>query len=179
MNTYPSKTGANISKRIALGSTVVAVALALAGCATGTPGAVQTSVPSAGATTSAGSSVTPAAELDVCSLLTADQASSLVGETLSAGVSSTIATGQDQCVYSSSSSVGLTVLVYLPSSAVPWAILLDDSGADKPVSGVGDTAKTDGVVELDVQSGDYLIAIQNTSDAGRIAVAKEIVGALK
>jgi hypothetical protein len=118
-------------------------------------------------------------ELDVCSLLPTDQASSLVGEALSTGVSSTIATGQDQCQYNSDSSVGLTVIVYQPSSGVSWSVLLDGSGADQPVSGVGDKAESDGAVELDVQSGDRLIAVQSSSDAGRIAVAKQLVGALK
>ena len=103
----------------------------------------------------------------------------MVGETLSAGVSSTIADGQDQCKYDSSSSVGLTVIVYQPTSGVSWSVLLDGSSADKPVSGVGDKAETDGVVELDVQAGDRLIAVQNTSDSGRVAVAKELVGVLK
>jgi hypothetical protein len=112
-------------------------------------------------------------------LLSADQASSLTGETLSAGVSSTIAPGQDQCVYHSDSSVGLTVIVYQSSSGVSWSVLLDGSSADQPVSGVGDKAETDGVVELDVQAGDRLIAVQTASDTGRVAVAKQLVGALK
>ncbi len=112
-------------------------------------------------------------------MLPADQASSLVGQTLSVGVSSTIATGQDQCRYGSDSGVGLTVIVYQPSSGVSWSILVDGSSADQPVSGVGDQAETDGVVELDVQAGDRLIAVQSTSDTGRIAVAQQLVGALK
>ena len=103
----------------------------------------------------------------------------MVGETLSTGVSSTIATGQDQCKYDGDSSVGLTIIVYQPSSGVSWSVLLDGSSANQPVSGVGDKAESDGAVELDVQSGDHLIAVQGTSDTGRIAVAKQLVGALK
>lgn len=72
----------------------------------------------------------------------------------------------------------MTVIIYQAGSGVDWTILTGDSGATTSVSGVGDKAATDGAVELDVQAGTRLIAVQSSSDTGRIAVAKAIVAAM-
>jgi hypothetical protein len=76
------------------------------------------------------------------------------------------------------------VIVYQPSSGVSWATMqsvLSGAGPVTDVAGVGDKAIFAGV-ELDVQTGKWLVAIQGADklnqDAGAIAIGKELVGAL-
>jgi len=138
---------------------------------------------------SAAASATPAAaaggEINACSLLTGAQASSLTGRQYGAGTPSTIAKGQDQCTYPySGPSIALTVIVYGPSSGVGWTTMqavLSGEGAITQVPGVGDKAMFSSI-ELDIQTGKWLIAIQGADnlnqDTGAIAIGKELVGAL-
>jgi hypothetical protein len=137
------------------------------------------------ATASTAPPATAGGEINACSLLTGDQASSLTGRKYGAGTSSTIAPGQDQCDYPySGPSIDLTVIVYEPTSGVSWNMMqavLSGVGPVMAVSGVGDKAMFAGI-ELDVQTGKWLVAIQGAdglnSDAGAIAIGKELVGAL-
>ena len=129
-----------------------------------------------------------ASTLDACSLLSAARASSLVGKTYASAVTKTIATGQDQCTYDTTdNSSSLVVVVYQPSSGVSWQMLksvLSDTGAVTPVSGVGDRAMV-GPIELDVQTGEQLVAIQGaggtvTGNYSKVVeVAKSVVAGLK
>jgi hypothetical protein len=141
------------------------------------------------ASPSATASTAPAAaaggELNACSLLTGAEASSLTGRGYGAGTAATIAPGQDQCTYPySGPSIDLVVIVYAPTSGVSWSTMqavLGGAGTITPVSGVGDKAMFSSI-ELDVQTGKWLIAIQGADDlnkdAGAIAIAKQLVGAL-
>jgi hypothetical protein len=143
------------------------------------------------ASPSATASTPPAAaaggEINACSLLTGAQASSLTGRPYGAGTASTIAPGQDQCDYpytGTDFALDLIVIVYQPTSGVSWATMqgvLSGVGPATQVSGVGDKAMFAGV-ELDVQTGKWLVAIQGADklnqDAGAIAVGKVLVGAL-
>jgi hypothetical protein len=97
----------------------------------------------------------------------------------------TIAKGQDQCTYANTGPLpDMVVIIYQPSSDATFATLTQIAGADTPVSGVGDKA-ADGGIELDIQTGDKLIAIQAAggigyggSFDGAIAVGKALVAAL-
>lgn len=143
------------------------------------------------ASPSAAASTAPAAtaggEINACSLLTGAQASSLTGRQYGAGAASTIAAGQDQCDYrylGADFGVDLIVIVYQPTSGVSWSTMqsvLSGVGPVTQVSGVGDKAMFAGI-ELDVQTGKWLVAIQGADklgqDAGAIAIGKELVGAL-
>jgi hypothetical protein len=161
---------------------VVGITLALAGCspaassAAGSP-ATQSSASAA----TSGGSVDTSNEIDACSLLSASDASALVGETLSTGVSSTIAPGQDQCAYASNGAdIGLTVIVYHGDAAPSYALIVSATGATTPVSGVGEKAADNGSIELDVAISDQrVVAVQYEKAAGRLAVAKVVVAALK
>jgi hypothetical protein len=143
--------------------------------------------PSASASASASTAPAAAAggELNACSLLTGAQASSLTGRDYGAGTAATIAPGQDQCTYPySGPSIDLVVIVYAPSSGVGWSTMqavLGGAGTVTQVSGVGDKAMFSSI-ELDVQTGKWLFAIQGADalnkDTGAIAIAKQLVGAL-
>jgi hypothetical protein len=151
------------------------------------PSVSASPAPSASPSTTA--STVPAAAagggLNACSLLTGAQASSLTGRDYGAGTASTIANGQDQCTYPySGPSIDLTVIVYEPTSGVSWSVMqsvLGNAGTVTPVSGVGDKAMFSSI-ELDVQTGKWLFAIQGAddlnNDTGAIAIAKQLVGAL-
>jgi hypothetical protein len=102
-------------------------------------------------------------------------------------VSATIATGQDQCTYhASDDSSDLVVIVYQPNSGVSWPMMqsvLSGVGDVKAVSGVGDKAMI-GQIELDVQAGQRLVAVQGAgglltgSYSGAVSVAKIVVSGL-
>ena len=162
---------------------LVAVAFVLAGCA-GSGAATTNPQPTTGAAGSTAS--TAGAEINACSLLSAAQASSLGGNQYTAATPSTIATGQDQCDYANAGGSDLTVIVYQPSSGVSFAMVnsvQQGAGTVTPVSGVGDQAIA-GAIELDVKTGDRLIAIEGaggtlTGDYSHaVAVAKAIIAAL-
>lgn len=124
------------------------------------------------------------AELNACSLMTTDQLSGITGDAYTSATASTIADGQDQCDYNGSGA-DVTVIIYQDTSGVSFASLIDAGGADTAVSGVGDKAEV-GPIELDVQAGKNLIAIQNAGgtssveggDAHAVAAAKLLVAAL-
>ena len=117
--------------------------------------------------------------------MTGAQASSLTGRQYGAGTASTIAKGQDMCDYPySGPSIALDVIVYGPSSGVGWATanaVLAGVGPVTQVSGVGDKAIFAGI-ELDIQTGKWIIAIQGADklnqDTGAIAIGKVLVAAL-
>jgi co-chaperonin GroES (HSP10) len=102
-------------------------------------------------------------------------------------MSQTIATGQDSCEYMSPGNANLTVIVYQPNSGVTWQtitmVLSSGGGTVKAVSGVGDKAMA-GSIELDIQTGDKIIAIQGAGgtltgdDSKAVAVGKALVAAL-
>jgi hypothetical protein len=164
-------------RRLALLSASLAGVVLLAACSSSsnsTP--ASTPAPSNAGSSAGGGSA--AADVNACALVTPARVSSLVGITLDSATPTTIAAGQDQCAYSSSTGNSLTVIVYQPDSGVSWTVLTGGSGADTSVSGVGDHAATDRAVEIDVQTGNYLVAVQSGSDTGRVAVAKAVVAAL-
>jgi hypothetical protein len=182
MNSYPRRSISIIWARTGLVITGTALAVTLAGCAPAATGSGVSSTPAAGSSASSGGSAdSTSKEIDACSLLSASDASSLVGETLSTGVSSTIATGQDQCKYGSSGAdIGLNVIIYHGDAAPSYALVISATGANHPVSGVGEKADDDGSIELDVElANQNVIAVQYEQAAGRLAVAKALVAALK
>ena len=144
----------------------------------------SSSVGTTSATTSTSAPSSRAVEMNACSLMTTTQLAGIVGGKFTAAKSSTIAQGQDQCEYKGAV-LGVTVIVYQPTSGVGYASLIDISGADKPVAGVGDKAAV-GAIELDVQAGTRLIAIQNAGGTSvveggytkAVKVAKLLVSAL-
>jgi hypothetical protein len=153
----------------------VAVSASAANSASASPSAVASTAPAAAA----------GGELNACSLLTGAQASSLTGRSYGPGTASTIAPGQDQCEYPySGPSVALDVTIYSPTSGVGWKSMqavLAGVGPVTQVSGVGDQAMFAGI-ELDIQTGKWLIAIQGADklnqDTGAIAIGKVLVAAL-
>lgn len=96
-----------------------------------------------------------------------------------------IAPGQDQCTYPySGPSVDLVVIIYQPSSGVSLDMMrsvLSGVGTVADVPGVGDKAIFAGI-ELDVATGNRLIAVQGAGDlgvdTGAIAIAKQLISAL-
>ncbi len=192
---------------------LVALAFAITACSGGSTGATTAPVAAttsavsaapASSTTVAASAPAPAAtgatssgsggaEIDACALLSVAQAASLVGNQYTAATPSTIAPGQDSCRYGSAEGFDLTVIVYQPWSGVTFAIVTSiqsNGGTVTNVSGVGDKAIA-GEIELDVQAGDRIIAVEGaggtltdargtlTSDYSRaVAVAKAIIAAL-
>ena len=175
-------------RRLTLVSVPLSCAVLLTACgssskkATAAATTPSASAPATSGSTGATSKATSggsggSADMNACSLLTPAQVSAAVGFSLTTATPKTIASGQDQCDYSSSSSSGVTVIIYQPGSGVSFNILTDGTSATKSVSGVGDKAATDGTLEIDVQAGNRLIAVQSGSD-NRIAVAKALVAAL-
>jgi hypothetical protein len=175
--------------RLAIAATALTALLVLSGCSTGSPGATTPGGSSGTASTDsapAGSSGGSSKDINTCSLLSVDQATTLVAKyPYSASTPSTIATGQDMCTYTNTGPLpDMIVIVYQPDSGVSFDILTSASGATTSVSGVGDKAAS-GDIELDVQTGSHLIAIQaaggigyDGSFAGAEAVAKAIIAAL-
>jgi hypothetical protein len=182
-----------LTTTVAGGVAALALLTALAGCGAGNPGAPAEGASSPASTastntagTSGGSSGGSSGDIDACSLLSIDQATTLVAKyPYSAATPSTIAPGQDQCTYANTGPLpDMTVIVYQSDSGVSFPVLTDASGATASVSGVGDKAAS-GDIELDVQAGDRLIAIQaaggvgfDGSFTGAIAVAKAVIAAL-
>jgi hypothetical protein len=156
---------------------------ATSAAAAATPASSPSVSPSAAASTAPAAAA--AGEIDACSLMTGAQASSLTGRQYGAGTASTIAKGQDMCDYPySGPSIALDVIVYGPSSGVGWATanaVLSNVGTVTQVSGVGDKAIFAGI-ELDIQTGKWIIAIQGADkinqDTGAIAIGKVLVAAL-
>ena len=159
-----------------------------ASIAASTAASASASTPPSASSSSAATSAPAAAaagEINACSLMTGAQASSLTGRKYGAGTASTIAAGQDQCTYPySGPSVDLVVIIYQPTSGVSWSVMqsvLGGVGTVTQVSGVGDKAMFSSI-ELDIQTGKWLIAIQGADnlnqDTGAIAIGKVLVAAL-
>ena len=149
--------------------------------AAGTPSTaaatVQPSTSAPSDTVSSASGGSSAGEINACSLVPLAQASTLVGSTLDSSAPKTIARGQDQCVYSGGAAT-VTVIVYQPGDGVSFKMLTEASGANTSVSGIGDKAATDGALEVDVQAGKRLVAVQSGSETARLAMVKAVVAAL-
>lgn len=137
-------------------------------------------------TTTAAGGGSAAKDVDACTLLTSAKASTLTGAHFTSTKSSTIAVGQDQCDYQGSPVLGLTVIVYQPTSGVTWTMLdsvLTSVGKTKTVTGVGDRSVV-GSIELDAQAGTHLIAVQGAGGlltgkySGAVAVAKAVIAGL-
>ena len=171
------------------------VAVAASGCSSSSKGSA--SAGGSAAPAAAGSSAPASAaaagggggssDTNACTLLSAAQASSLVGKTYTGAQSQTIAPGQDQCTYpATDDDSSLVVIVYQSNSGVSWdtmTTVLKSVGTTNDVSGVGDKAMI-GAIEIDVQAGSRLVAVQGAggtvsgnSDKA-VAVAKAVVAAL-
>lgn len=159
-----------------------------ASIAASTAASASASTPPSASSSAAATSAPAAAaagEINACSLMTGAQASSLTGRQYGPGTASTIAKGQDMCEYPySGPSIALDVIIYGPSSGVGWATanaVLAGVGPVTQVSGVGDKAIFAGI-ELDIQTGKWIIAIQGADklnqDTGAIAIGKVLVAAL-
>lgn len=171
------------------GVAALTLALGLTGCslgslAGGSAGSTAGTTAGASAATTAGASAAPssaggaAAAFDACTLVSAADAATLTGYPLTGATPSTIADGQDQCVYGDSSGAGVTVIVYQPGSGVTFAMLKDISGGSD-IQGIGDKASVGGI-ELDVQAGTHLIAVQGGLDIATSGppLAKALIAAL-
>ena len=191
----------SISKTAAAVALAALTAMTAAGCsssskspAAGAPasGAAQGAATTASAGTGSGSGSGSSqggssADIDACKLLSAAQASSIGGETYTSAATSTIAPGQDQCAYATSDdSNALTIIVYQPNSGVTFQTMSSVQagvGTVTNVSGVGDKAIA-GAIELDVQAGSHLIAVEGADgmitgdDSKSIALAKAVITAL-
>jgi hypothetical protein len=151
--------------------------------ANGTTGAP---VSSSNSTASSHSSGGSSADINACSLLSAARASKLVGKyPYSGSTPATIAPGQDQCTYANTGPLpDMIVIIYQPNSGVSFSTLTSTADATTSVPGVGDKAMSGGI-ELDVEAGNKIIAIQAAggigyggSFTGAIAVAKALIAAL-
>jgi hypothetical protein len=78
----------------------------------------------------------------------------------------------------------MIVIIYQPNSGVSFSTLTSTADATTSVPGVGDKAMSGGI-ELDVEAGNKIIAIQAAggigyggSFTGAIAVAKALIAAL-
>jgi hypothetical protein len=159
------------------------VAVALAGCSSGSKSSTASSAKSPAAPSAAGAaSTTPAAATggsagtNACSLLSVAKASTLTGHTFTSSAASTIAAGQDACTYLETDGQML-VIVYQPNSGVSLDMLKSTTSGTS-VGGVGDKAVVSDI-ELDVQTGQRLIAVQGAGGTpGAIAVAKALIAAL-
>ena len=189
----------SISKTAAVVALAALTAMTAAGCsssskspAAGAPasGAAQGAATTAAAGSGSGSGSSQggsSADIDACKLLSAAQASSIGGETYTSAATSTIAPGQDQCAYATSDdSNALTIIVYQPNSGVTFQTMSSVQagvGTVTNVSGVGDKAIA-GAIELDVQAGSHLIAVEGADgmitgdDSKSIALAKAVITAL-
>jgi hypothetical protein len=178
-----------------VGTLGAAIALtSISACSNGTKAASaagSASLPASAASTpaTAASPSTSAAAgggSNACSLLSVAQATTLVpGHTFTAAVPTTPSTGIEECAYGTSDDgQAMTVTVYQSGSGVSFAMLKTVNasvGAVTSVPGVGDQAVL-GTIELDVQAGQHLMAIQGgfvtQGSAAPVAVAKAILAAL-
>lgn len=164
---------------------VAVLALGLTGCSTGQLTNAGSGIPGSGAPSApanGGSGGTAPADIDACSLVAASQAATLTGKPFTQAITSKIATGQDQCKYSDATGDSMTVIVYQGTSGVTWNMMKDvlsNSSTPTSVSGLGDAAMV-GAIELDVQAGKHLIAVQGGMDIATSGppLAKAFVAAL-
>jgi hypothetical protein len=125
-----------------------------------------------------------------CALLALARAESLAGKRYTSATAATIAPGQDQCTYHNPDGSDLVIIVYQPGSGVTFSMLvsvLKGVGTVKVLRGLGDKAVV-GAIELDVQAGKRLLAVQGAGGtvAGgysgnysrAIAVAKAVLAKL-
>jgi hypothetical protein len=162
----------------------------LVSAAASTPASSVASASPAGSSSASLSVSAPVAAaagaINACSLLTGAQASALTGRAFGPGVASVLTTGIDQCDYPYTGvGVDMRLIVYEPSSGLNNLASLEpqlnSEGTIMQVSGVGDKAEFAGL-DLDVVTGKYVFDVEAASgtdlNAGVIAVAKEVVGAL-
>ena len=172
--------------------TACVFALGVAACSSSSKSAPATPPTGASGSTAAQSSGAPStastsgdANFDACTLLSAAKVSTLAGHVYTDPKPQTIANGQDQCTYKNSApSVDLVIIVYQSKSGVTFDVLKSVQagvGAVTDVSGVGDKAFA-GLIELDIQVGDRLVAVEGAGGSGNsvesIAIGKAIVAAL-
>lgn len=177
----------------------VCVALSLAACggsssktsappATGAGASTAATATGATSTTSASPRPTSGSSggtSNACSLLSAAKVSTLAGHAYTSATPKTIANGQDQCTYANTAAyIDLIVIVYQPTSGVTLDVLSSVQGgvgSTTSVVGVGDKAIA-GTIELDIQAGDRLVAIEGAGKSGdsseSIAIGKAVVAAL-
>ncbi|HEX4830095.1 MAG TPA: hypothetical protein VH478_03265 [Trebonia sp.] len=180
---------------------IILTAAPLAACSSGPgPATPAAAGPASSASAAAGSSPAPppassgtasgqgaGAEIDACTLLATARASALAGKDYASAAAATIAPGQDQCTYhAADDSSDLVIIVYQPASGVGWPMMtsvLSGAGAVKPVSGLGDKAMV-GQIELDVQAGQRLVAIQGAGGllegdySKAVAIARIVIASL-
>jgi hypothetical protein len=133
----------------------------------------------------------PPAGEGTCALLSLARAGSLAGGRYTSTAAATIAPGQDQCTYNNPDGPDLVIIVYQPGSGVTFSMLvtvLKGVGTVKVLRGLGDKAVV-GAIELDVQAGKRLLAVQGAGGtvAGgysgnysrAIAVAKAVLARLR
>jgi hypothetical protein len=133
----------------------------------------------------------PPAGAGTCALLSLARAESLAGKRYTSTAAATIAPGQDQCTYNNPDGSDLVIIVYQPGSGVTFSMLvtvLKSVGTVKVLRGLGDKAVV-GAIELDVQAGKRLLAVQGAGGtvAGgysgnysrAIAVAKAVLAKLR
>jgi hypothetical protein len=133
----------------------------------------------------------PPAGAGTCALLSLARAGSLAGERYTSTAAATIAPGQDQCTYNNPDGPDLVIIVYQPGSGVTFSMLvtvLKGVGTVKVLRGLGDKAVV-GAIELDVQAGKRLLAVQGAGGtvaggySGKysraIAVAKAVLARLR
>jgi hypothetical protein len=148
--------GKRPSRAIAPRIAVVVGALALSGNGASMANAFAAPVRHAQAT------ARPPAGAGTCALLTLARAESLVGKRYTSAAAATIATGQDQCTYHNPQGSDLVIIVYQPGCGVTFPMLvsvLKSVGSVKVLRGLGDRAVV-GAIELDVQAGKRLLAVQ-------------------
>jgi hypothetical protein len=166
-------------------ASLILVAVAATACSSGsksTTGDASTAkgTPSTAITAAASTATGTSSDVNACSFLTPAQVSSMTATKYTSAKSSRPATGQDFCTYKNTGSTGnlgdLIVIIYQADSGVSFGTLIGTTGADKNVSGVGDKARA-GDIELDVLTGDKILAVQNAG-TGAVAVAKAVIAAM-
>lgn len=183
-----------------VGAAVCVLALSLAACggsssksssptpSTSTGGSTAAAATGGTPTTSGSSGTTTGSSggtFNACSLLTTTKLSALAGHPYTTATPKTIANGQDSCDYANTAAfIDLTVIVYQSNSGVSLDTMRSvqtGAGTVTDISGVGDKAIA-GPIELDIQVGDRLVAIEGAGSSGSssvaIAVGKAIVAAL-
>ncbi len=133
----------------------------------------------------------PPARAGTCALLTLARAGSIMGKRYTSATAATIAPGQDQCTYHDPDGPDLVIIVYEPGCGVTFPMLvsvLKGVGTVKVLRGLGDKAVV-GAIELDVQAGKRLLAVQGAGGtvaggysgnyARAIAVAKAVLPKLR
>jgi hypothetical protein len=169
------------SRSAALWTALLAGGLALSG--------YGGSIANAAASPTANAQATPrsGAGTGTCALLPLARAEFLTAKKYSSTTAATIAGGQDACTYANTDGSDLVIIVYQPGSGVSFSMLvgvLKGSGTVKVLRGLGDKAVV-GAIELDVQAGKRLLAVQGAGGtltggySRAIAVAKAVLAKVR